>query len=282
MTLLQAIIIGILSMLAASTPAMAGTTIGNYTMNRPLVAGLLLGIVFGDLRGCILISMPMQVMWIALVTPGGTVASDLRAVSYIGIPLAYVGARAAGMDFGGKDAQGLASSISAMTGVIGITLFYLTAMMNLIWQHWGWARIEKGNIECVGTVDAVLPWITNIIISFIPVTLLCYFGSSAVEDVFKNLKTSVWYVKAILAVGSVLPAVGISILLKSVVVKNSDLIYFLFGFALAASMGLTLLSATAVGAVFALIDYKMAMNKIDLLNAGAGAGAGADDDEEDI
>ena len=105
MTLFQAIIIGILSMLAASTPAMAGTTIGNYTLNRPLVAGLLLGIVFGDLRGCILIAMPMQVMWIALVTPGGTVASDLRAVSYIGIPLAYVGARAAGMDFGGKDAS---------------------------------------------------------------------------------------------------------------------------------------------------------------------------------
>ena len=39
MTLFQAIIIGILSMLAASTPAMAGTTIGNYTLNRPLVAG---------------------------------------------------------------------------------------------------------------------------------------------------------------------------------------------------------------------------------------------------
>ncbi len=55
----------------------------------------------------------MQVMWIALVTPGGTVASDLRAVSYIGIPLAYVGAKAAGMDFGGTDARGLASSISA-------------------------------------------------------------------------------------------------------------------------------------------------------------------------
>ena len=282
MTLFQAIIIGILSMLAASTPAMAGTTIGNYTLNRPLVAGLLLGIVFGDLRGCILIAMPMQVMWIALVTPGGTVASDLRAVSYIGIPLAYVGARAAVMDFGGKDAQGLASSISAMTGVIGITLFYLTAMMNLIWQHWGWAQIEKGNIECVGKVDAVLPWITNIVISFIPVTLLCYYGSGAVEEVFNNLNTSVWYVKAILTVGAILPAVGISILLKSVITKNSDLIYFMFGFAMAASMGLTLLAATAIGGVFALIDYKMAMNKIELLNAGAGAGGMDDDDEEDI
>jgi PTS system mannose-specific IIC component len=282
MSLFQAIIIGILSCLAASVPAMAGTTVGNYTMNRPLVAGLLLGLVFGDIRGCVLLSIPMQMMWIAVVTPGGTVPADLRAVSYIGIPLAYVGAKAAGLDFASDEAFQLASSISAMTGVIGVTMFYGTSMMNLIWQHWGWAQIEKGNIECVGLVDAVLPWITNIIISFLPVTLLCFYGQSAVEMVFSKLDTAnpQWYLKGILSVGSLLPAVGISILLKSVVTKYSDLIFFLAGFTMAASMGLTLLGATAVGAVFALIDYKMAMNRIAAQNAGGG---NSDfDDEEDI
>ena len=150
MSWLQAILIGLMSCTAASTIACLGTTVGNYTLNRPLVASLFVGLILGDVSGCIQIGIPMQVMWIALVTPGGTVASDLRAVSYIGIPLAYVGAQAAGMDFGGNDAQGLASSISAMTGVIGITLFYGTAMMNFIWQHWGWAQLDKGNLDCLG------------------------------------------------------------------------------------------------------------------------------------
>lgn len=281
MSLIQAIIIGILSCTAASTIACLGTTVGNYTLNRPLIAGLLVGIVMGDVSGVIQVAIPMQVMWIALVTPGGTVASDLRAVSYIGIPLAYVGAKAAGMDFGGKDAQALASSISAMTGVIGITLFYGTAMMNLIWQHIGWAQIDKGNIECVGKVDTIYPLISHFVLSFLPVTLLCYFGSTAVEEVFKSLNTDVWYVKAILAVGSVLPAVGIGILLKSVVTKNTDLIYFLFGFACAKSMGLTLIAATCVGAVFALINYNLAMVKIEAKSSG-GFAADDDDDEEDI
>ena len=117
MSLIQAILIGLMSCTAASTIACLGTTVGNYTLNRPLVASLFVGLILGDVPGCILVGMPMQVMWIALVTPGGTVASDLRAVSYIGIPLAYVGAKAAGMDLAGKDAAGLASSISAMTGV---------------------------------------------------------------------------------------------------------------------------------------------------------------------
>ena len=279
MSWLQAILIGIMSCTAASTIACLGTTVGNYTLNRPLVASLFVGLILGDVQGCILIGIPMQVMWIALVTPGGTVASDLRAVSYIGIPLAYVGAKAAGMDFGGSEAQGLASSISAMTGVIGISLFYGTAMMNLIWQHYGWAQLKKGNLDCLGKVDTILPLISHFVLSFLPVTLLCYYGSGAVEELFKNLNTDVWYIKAILSVGSVLPAVGIGILLKSVVTKTSDLVFFAFGFTIAASMNLTLIAATVVGGVFALINYQMAMMKA----TGVAAGSADDyDDEEDI
>lgn len=279
MSWLQAILIGIMSCTAASTIACLGTTVGNYTLNRPLVASLFVGLILGDVQGCILIGIPMQVMWIALVTPGGTVASDLRAVSYIGIPLAYVGAKAAGMDFGGSEAQGLASSISAMTGVIGISLFYGTAMMNLIWQHYGWAQLKKGNLDCLGKVDTILPLISHFVLSFLPVTLLCYYGSGAVQELFKNLNTDVWYIKAILSVGSVLPAVGIGILLKSVVTKTSDLVFFAFGFTIAASMKLTLIAATVVGGVFALINYQMAMMKA----TGVAAGSADDyDDEEDI
>ncbi|RHS99640.1 PTS sugar transporter subunit IIC [Firmicutes bacterium AM41-11] len=279
MSWLQAILIGIMSCTAASTIACLGTTVGNYTLNRPLVASLFVGLILGDVQGCILIGIPMQVMWIALVTPGGTVASDLRAVSYIGIPLAYVGAKAAGMDFGGSEAQGLASSISAMTGVIGISLFYGTAMMNLIWQHYGWAQLKKGNLDCLGKVDTILPLISHFVLSFLPVTLLCYYGSGAVQELFKNLNTDVWYIKAILSVGSVLPAVGIGILLKSVVTKTSDLVFFAFGFTIAASMHLTLIAATVVGGVFALINYQMAMMKA----TGVAADSADDyDDEEDI
>ena len=275
MSLIQAILIGLLSCCGASTIACLGTTVGNYTLNRPLVASLFVGLIMGDVSGVIQIGIPMQVMWIALVTPGGTVASDLRAVSFVGIPLAYVGAKAAGLDFGGEEAYGLSSSISAMTGVIGITLFYGTAMFNLIWQHYGWAQLDKGNLEVVGKVDTLFPLVSHFVLSFLPCTLLCYYGSGAVEQLFQNLTTDIWYVKAILTVGAVLPAVGIAILLKSVIDKTSDLVYFLFGFTLAASMGLTLIGATCIGAVFALIKYEMAMAKL-------GLGSAAADDEEDI
>lgn len=251
MSLFQAILIGLVSCTAASTIACLGTTVGNYTLNRPLVASMIVGIILGDVSGCIL----------------------------IGIPLAYVGVKAAGIDPASDEAFQLASSISAMTGTIGITLFYGTAMMNLIWQHIGWARLDKGDFEIVGKVDTLLPLISHFCLSFLPVTLLCYFGSGAVESVFKSLDVSVWYVKALLCVGSVLPAVGIAILLKSVVNKTSDLLFFLLGFVLAAAMHLTLLAATVVGGVFALINYQMTMIKIEASKGGA---AVMIEEEEDI
>ena len=46
---LQAIILGIFACLS-SMPGMGGTTIGNYTLGRPLVAGLGCGIVLGDIQ----------------------------------------------------------------------------------------------------------------------------------------------------------------------------------------------------------------------------------------
>lgn len=273
MSLIQAILIGIVSVLGGSTPAMLGTTVGNYTLNRPLIGGTVVGIILGDVAGVITIAIPMQVMWIALVTPGGTVASDLGAVSFIGIPLAYVGAKAAGWDLAGTDAQGLAASISAMTGVIGISMFYGTALGNLIWQHWGWAQLDKGNTKCLGLVDAVLPGVTHFVLRFLPTTLLCYYGATVVEEVFPLLSTDAWYVKAMITTGAMLTPVGMGILLKSVVTKWTDLIFFAFGFVAAKSMGLGLIAATVVGGVFALINFQLMMAK-------SGAGAAADEEED--
>jgi PTS system mannose-specific IIC component len=123
-----------------------------------------------------------------------------------------------------------------------------------------------------------MPIISHICISFIPVMLIDYYGSAAVTNFKESLPMDSWYMKGIFTLGSLLPAVGIAILLNSVVSKPVDLIYFVFGFAIAKSMGLTLLAATAVGAVFALLNFQMKMNKLEA----AEEGGSKKDDEEDI
>ena len=72
-SIIQAGLLGLFACLA-SMPGMGGSAIGNYTLGRPLVGGLVCGLILGDVRTGILVGSAMQLLYIALVTPGGTVS----------------------------------------------------------------------------------------------------------------------------------------------------------------------------------------------------------------
>ena len=63
----QAALLGLFACLS-SMPGLGGTSIGNYTLGRPLVGGLICGLILGDLKTGILVGIAMQLVYIALVT----------------------------------------------------------------------------------------------------------------------------------------------------------------------------------------------------------------------
>ena len=227
---LQAALLGLFACLS-SMPGLGGTSFGNYTLGRPLIGGLVCGIILGDIKTGILVGAAMQVVYIALVTPGGTVSADVRAVSYIGIPLAMVALNSYGLSAATK-------------------------------------------------VDMVLPWISHILCSFIPALIMCKLGADVVELIKTTLPMDGLAMKTLFTVGSLLPCVGIAILLKQIVTKAVDFIPFFFGFTLAASMGINLVAATVIAGMFALINYKLKM--LQNQRVAAPAGDFDDEDEEDI
>ena len=259
---IQAILLGLCACLS-SMPGMGGSSIGNYTLGRPLVGGLVCGLILGDITTGILVGCAMQVVYIALVTPGGTVSADVRAVSYIGIPLAMA------------EGTALATSFGTMVGTLGTVLFYGTATINLVWQHIGWKAVEKRQYKKLYLVDMGLPWISHLICSFIPTVIMCKLGADVVEMIKTALPMDGLAMKTLFTVGSLLPCVGIAILLKQIVKKMTDFIPFLFGVVLAASMGINLVSATVIAGMFAIITYKL---KLLLLTKNSG---GVDDDDEE-
>ncbi len=273
--LIQAVLLGIFACLS-SMPGLGGTTIGNYTLGRPLVAGLVVGIILGDIKSGIIVGAAIQVIYIALVTPGGTVSADVRAISYIGIPLAMVSIKGLGIDPGTTEATQLAAALGAAVGTLGTVLFYGTATINLLWQHIGWKSIEKGNFKNLYLVNMGYPWISHIICSFIPTLIITISGEYMVQIIKNYLPMDGIAMKTLFTVGSLLPAVGIAILLKQVVTKPTDLITFFFGFTLAASMGVNLIGAAIVGGFFAILYYNIKLVGLKK------AVAAVDDEEEEI
>lgn len=258
---IQAAILGLFASLA-SMPGMGGTSIGNYTLGRPLVGGLICGLVLGDLSAGILVGVAMQIVYIALVTPGGTVSADVRAISYIGIPLAMIALKTYGLSPDSADGQALATSFGTMVGTLGTVLFYGTATMNLVWQHMGWRAVEKGDFDKLYLVDMVYPWISHILFSFLPTMIMVKMGAPMVDMIKTYLPMDGLAMKTLFTVGAILPCVGIAILLKQIVTKALDFIPFFFGFTLAASLGINLVSATIIAAMFAYLNYRIKMLQI--------------------
>ncbi|WP_286783570.1 PTS sugar transporter subunit IIC [Streptococcus sp. UBA4344] len=274
----QAALLGLFACLS-SMPGLGGTTIGNYTLGRPLVGGLVCGLILGDIKTGVICGVAMQLVYIALVTPGGTVSADVRAVSYIGIPLAMVAIHSQGLSADSADAANLAKSMGTLVGTVGTVLFYGTATMNLVWQHIGWRAVEKGNFKQLYKVDWLYPWISHIVFSFVPTLIMCKLGATAVTAMKDALPMDGIPMKTLFTVGALLPCVGIAILLKQIVEKAVDFIPFFVGFTLAASLGLNLVSCAVISLIFAVLFYELEMAKHVKATAAADD---FDDDEEDI
>ena len=170
----------------------------------------------------------------------------------------------------------MATSFGTMVGTLGTVLFYGTATINLVWQHIGWKAVEKRQYKKLYLVDMGLPWLSHLACSFIPTVVMCKLGADVVELIKNTLPMDGLAMKTLFTVGSLLPCVGIAILLKQIVKKAADFVPFLFGFVLAASMGINLVSATVVAGMFAIINYKIKMLSVK------GAVAVDDEEEEEI
>ena len=138
---------------------MGGTVVGNYTLGRPLVGGLICGLIMGDVATGIIAGAAIQIVYIALITPGGAVAADVRAISYIGVPLSIIAITNMGLT--GAKATSMATALGSTVGTLGTVLMYGTATMNLIWQAYGWKCLESGKLKKLYAVDMGLPWIRH-------------------------------------------------------------------------------------------------------------------------
>jgi hypothetical protein len=77
----EASLIGLLCYLGAlSSPWLLGLTGGWYLISRPLISGMLVGLILGDVKTGIMIGVAVQAVYIAMVTPGGSMPADLNFV----------------------------------------------------------------------------------------------------------------------------------------------------------------------------------------------------------
>lgn len=245
LTIIQVLLIGILSYLGSlSCPWALGLTGGWYTLSRPLVSGFLIGLILGDVTTGVMVGVAVQVVFIALVTPGGQMPQDLNAAAYIGVTLGILAVKQ-----GGTIESGVA--IATAVGAIGTIFHNFMMFTNTLWNTYSIKAIEEGNFKKLYLNQWVFPQITQFFYRVIPTFLVLYLGQSYANQIISMFPVDSFVMRTLTALGGMLPAVGVAILLKQVTKTDAHIVRFLFGFVLVAVLGINMISLAIIGAFFA-------------------------------
>lgn len=266
MTLFQALLIGLFAYLGSKrTPWFFGVTGGWNMIGRPLVAGLIVGIILGDVENGVIAGVMVQALFIGQITPGGAMPADVNWAGYIGIPLAL----AAGG--GGAEAVVLAVPLS----MLGLALFNFIMSINTFFPHWGDKAAERGDSKGIATATycAAIP---SFVLRAGSAALICYFGAPFAETLLNSMPDTV--MRFFEVAGRMLPAVGFAMLLKQSLRENSMIILFILGWVL---MGSTSMTVSALALFAAAIAYIFVFGKTKELVTVAGNVDAEDDNYED-
>ncbi|EOH91789.1 PTS mannose/fructose/sorbose/N-acetylgalactosamine transporter subunit IIC [Enterococcus pallens] len=242
---LPALLTGIFCYLGAiESPWLFGMSGGFYVVGRPLVAGLLTGLAFGEVQAGVLCGLAVQAVFIANLSTGGATNSEITYAAYGGIGLALATT---------KD-PAVAVTLSILIGQTFGLIFYNTRMA--LYSFWN-TRAQKAaeNIDDRGITmnHVVYPQITTFLLRAVPIFAAIFFGRSLVDWLLSNVPQVV--TDTISVLGGVLPALGIAMLMGIVIKDKIHLVFFFAGFVLMAFAKLNMIALVFLAAMVAYIVY---------------------------
>lgn len=276
-TLLQSILIGVVYYLGfVGTPwflLLGGISI----IQKPLVAGVLVGIILGDPVQGAIVGAAVQMPFIAYVFAGGAQPNDPGLAGTLGVALGI----AAGLE------PSAVVAISVPIALIGTIVNVLRMTLDTAFVHMIDKAAAEGNMKKAVFLHIVPPQILCFFLCVVPVALGCYYGVDAVTQIINFMQGRPLYTLEV--IGAILPALGIAMNLRTLD-RPGTLIWFVFGFILSAYLGLGAMPVAIIGFVIAFFYVNLEMkaeNATPVLQA-AGATASAsssvasDDSDDDF
>ena len=211
---------------------------GLYT---PLFGGTIAGLMLGDLKTGLIVGATLQLMTLGVANYGGTTVPDFLSGSIMGVTYAIISGK--GAEYG----IGLAVPI----GLLLTQLDILGRMTNTFFQHRADKFAENGDYKGVerSNLLGILPWVLT---RMIPVFIGLTFGEQVVNTI--NSFIPAWFMSGLKTAGTILPAMGIAILMRYLPLKKY-FPYYIFGFIMMAFGGqnFSILGAALVGLGLAAI-----------------------------
>lgn len=245
MELYQAILIALCGYLVAEcVPWLMGNFGGYYVLSKPLASGLIVGLILGDVKTGIIVGAAVQTVYLATMSVGGSIQTDIAVVAYPAVALGVVA--------GGN--PNVAITLATTLGILGILVWNGMMFINVFWGNLAEKAAERADYRGIVLAHVGGTQITTFLLRFVPAFIVLYFGADYVSQI--STYAPEWLMHALEVVGGVLPAVGIT-MITSLLVKNmSYWVYFMIGFIAIVYFELSLIAVAIIAVIIAVISYK--------------------------
>lgn len=236
--LIEAILIGLLTWLAGGLLSL--TLSWTLYMGAPLMGGLLVGLILGDVAYGVKTGAAIQMAYIGYIATGATLPADLALAGYLAVALTMIS--------GQPPEAGITFAVAL--GLLGLLIRQSKMTINSIWMHKADVYAEQGNTRGVILLNVVASQIVPFLLYFVPTFLAIYYGGDLLKSLLAGLPKLV--TDGLRVTGGLLSALGLGLLLKYL--ARGYLLPFLFiGFVLAAYLKLDIIAISIIGVAMAFL-----------------------------
>lgn len=259
MSFFQALLCGIFYYLNAGPWVVGG---GFYTFGKPLVLGLMVGLVLGDPVQGTVVGATIQLIYLGVMSTGGSYPADAALAGIVGTAAAIQG--------GLTPTEAVA--IAVPVGLAGTVLYQLRMLSAVPFTHMADKAAENGDVRGVFLANVVGAQVVLAAIYVIPCTIICMFGVDAISGLI-NMLAGTTFIRVLGVVGGTLAVVGIAMNMKAIF-KGEAIPFFFVGFLMVVYFNLNMLSLSCFALLFAVIYA-------NVKDSGSANLVAAEEDDED-
>ena len=187
------------------------------TLGQPVLVGALLGIITGQIEQGLLIGGSLELMYLGIIYPGGTVPACASSAALVAIPIALRT---------GLDAHA-ATVLAVPFGILGSVLWNIKYSINSTFTIRAEKSVEKKDFNAVTRNASVYPMILTFVLTAVPIFLANILAPTLVESMINAIPA--WAMHGIEVAGGVLPAIGFALAVYTIG-KKEFLPFFVIGY----------------------------------------------------
>ena len=238
----------------------------------PLMTGLVVGIVMGDVAQAMIVTAALQMIYMGVFSPGGSMPAEPSIAAAIAVPVALLG----------NLKPEAAIAVAVPVGLLGSYLYQFRFFINTFLGKYTDKAVEDMNTKAITRSIILYPTLASFIL-FVPLVFIAlYLGAPLIADVINALEGTV-VIHILEVVGGGLAAIGIATTVYVIGRKDYMVFFFLAYFmsVVLKSLEITMVTYAIFGVLIALIFVQSQKGKLAPATETNTSNASFDEDDYD-